>query len=159
MTTTQTTTRVTKSDKVRDILTKSPNSKPKNIAKRLNIDLSLVYQIKKRMREATSTGAKLPDIINNITVGKARQADKRMPVFIERKAEVKAEVKPEVKETIIPKYSEKYTKAVDLIAEYKLNFNLGSAVAHIFRANSDNKRADIKAAIWYLSNELLTTDL
>ena len=104
------------------------------------------------MREAGNTGAKLPDVATRISVGKSTEAK------AEVKAEVKADVKPQVKEEIMPRYSEKYTKAVDLIADYKLNFNLGSAVAHIFRANSDNKRADIKAAIWYLSNELLTTD-
>ena len=149
MTTTHTTTKkTTKSARIRTLLAKRPDLKAKTIAERVGSDVSMVYEIKKQMREATSTGAKLPDIVKNVTVGRPRKA-----------VEVKAEVKPEVKETIIPKYSEKYTKAVDLIAEYKLNFNLGSAVAHILRANSDNKRADIKAAVWYLSNELLSTDL
>ena len=139
--------RINKSERVRDLLAKRPDLTPKTIAKRVGVHTTLVYEQRKLMRDA-STGAKLPNIVRDIAVGKSTTV----------KTEVKAEVKPQVKETIIPKYSENYTKAVDLISAYKLNFNLGSAVAHVFRANSDNKRADIKAAIWYLSNELLTTD-
>lgn len=147
MATLQTTTkRISKTDRVKDLLVKRPDLSVKLIAKRVGVHSTLVYDVRKKMMDA-SKGAKLPDIAKRITIGKSR------------KVEVKAEVKPQVKEDIIPKYSEKYTKAVDLIGEYKLNFNLGSAVAHIFRANSDNKRADIKAAIWYLSNELLATNL
>ena len=155
MTTTQPTfnnKRINRTARVRQLLANRPDLTPKTIAQRAKVAVTIVYDERKKMREAGSLGAKLPEVATRMTVGKSRKA-------VEVKAEVKAEVKPEVKETIIPKYSEKYTKAVDLIAEYKLNFNLGSAVAHILRANSDNKRADIKAAVWYLSNELLTTDL
>jgi len=154
MTTTQATfknKRINRTERVRQILAKRPDLKPKVVAERAGVNITIVYEERKKMREAQSTGAKLPDIVKRVTVGRPRKA-------VEVKTEVKAEVKPEVKEEILPKYSEKYTKAVDLIAEYKLNFNLGSAVAHILRANSDNKRADIKAAMWYLSNELLTTN-
>ena len=138
--------KVNRTARVRQMLANRPDLKPQVIAERAGVNVTIVYEQRKLMREANSLGAKLPNIV--------RQSDASKPVF----QETKADVKPQVKEEIMPKYSEKYTKAVDLIADYKLNFNLGSAVAHIFRANSDNKRADIKAAIWYLSNELLTTD-
>lgn len=140
--------KVNRTARVRQMLANRPDLKPQVIAERAGVNVTIVYEQRKLMREAGNTGAKLPEVATRVTVGKSTEA----------KAEVKADVKPQVKEEIMPRYSEKYTKAVDLIADYKLNFNLGSAVAHIFRANSDNKRADIKAAIWYLSNELLTTD-
>ena len=148
MTTTQPTfkkQKINRTARVRQLLANRPDLTPKIIAERAKVNVTVVYEQRKLMRDAQSTGAKLPEVATRVTVGKSTEA--------------KAEAKPQVKEEIMPKYSEKYTKAVDLIADYKLNFNLGSAVAHIFRANSDNKRADIKAAIWYLSNELLTTDL
>jgi len=151
MTTTQPTfkkQKINRTARVRQMLATRPDLSPKTIAERAKVNVTIVYEQRKLMRDAQSTGAKLPEVATRIAVGKSTEA----------KAEVKADVKPQVKEEIMPKYSEKYTKAVDLIADYKLNFNLGSAVAHIFRANSDNKRADIKAAIWYLTNELLTTD-
>jgi hypothetical protein len=154
MATTQMTKRITKSDRVRTLLAKRPDLKAKEIAKRVDVDVSLVYELRKNFNAAIAQakGDKLPNIVSNLTQGKTKD---NVPLFVKKKAEIK----PQVNATTEIKYSEKYTKAVDLINDYKLNFNLGSAVAHIFRANSDNKRADIKAAIWYLSNELLTTDL
>lgn len=142
MTQTQVAKKLTKTARIRAMVAKHPNFSAKEIAKRVGADVSLVYEARKLEREALSTGAKIPEV--------AKHQPNKIQV-------VKAENTPEVKAITAIKYSDKYTKTVDLIAEYKLNFNLGSAVAHIFRANSDNKQSDIKAAIWYLTNELLTT--
>jgi len=135
---------LSQSAKIRAILAVTPNAIPKAIAKKARTTVGLVYEVKAQLRRKESTGAKLPNIV--------RQANTSKPVF-KPKAEVEAQVNTDTE----IKYSEKFTKVVDLINEYKLNYNLGSAVAHALKSNSDNKRANINAAIWYLKNELLVT--
>ena len=143
--TTQVNKPISKSAKIRAILTETPNAMAKAVAKKVRADVSLVYEVKSQLRKQASTGAKLPNIV--------RQENTVQPIF-KTKAEVAAQVNTDTE----IKYSEKFTKAVDLIAEFKLNYNLGSAVAHALKSNSENKRANINAAIWYLKNELLATN-
>lgn len=143
------------SARVRELLEKRPDLSNKQIAFRTKASRALIYEVKAQLRRKA---AKLPDVIKTSkqvrvpVFADKPKADWNKPIFQERTAEVK----PEVKVAGEIKYSERYTKAVDLIADYKLNFNLGSAVAHVLRANTDNRQADIKAAIWYLSNELVS---
>ena len=128
------------------MLAKHPELSVKQIAFRAKASKALVYEIKSQLRRKAK-------------VKEAQEATGQIhvPVMkLKANDKVKAEVKQEVKATTEIKYSERYTKAVDLIADYKLNFNLGSAVAHVLRANTDNRQADIKAAIWYLTNELVS---
>lgn len=147
--TTQVTKSISKSAKIRAILAVTPNATAKDIAKKARADVSLVYEVKSQLRKKASTGAKLPNIVRHYV----RQSDASKPLF-----KTTAEVKSQVNTDTEIKYSEKFTKAVDLINEFKLNYNLGSAVAHALKSNSENKRANINAAIWYLKNELLTTN-
>jgi hypothetical protein len=136
---------LSQSAKIRAILAVTPNAIPKAIAKKARTTVALVYEVKAQLRRKESTGAKLPNIV--------RQENTVQPIY-KTKAEVEAQVNTDTE----IKYSEKFVKVVDLINEYKLNYNLGSAVAHALNSNSGNKRENIKAAIWYLKNELLTTN-
>jgi hypothetical protein len=136
---------LSQSAKIRAILAVTPNAIPKAIAKKARTTVGLVYEVKAQLRRKESTGAKLPNIV--------RQENTVQPIY-KTKAEVEAQVNTDTE----IKYSEKFVKVVDLINEYKLNYNLGSAVAHALNSNSGNKRENIKAAIWYLKNELLTTN-
>lgn len=135
---------VSQSAKIRAILAVTPNAIPKVVAKKARTKIGLVYEVKAQMRRKESKGASLPNIV--------RQENTAQPIY-KTKAEVEAQVNTDTEN----KYSEKFTKAVDLITEYKLNYNLGSAVAHTLKSNIEDKRANIKAAIWYLNNELLAT--
>ncbi len=46
-------------------------------------------------------------------------------------------------------------EAIDVIEDWKLNFNLGSAVKYIARCNhKNNKREDLEKAKWYIDREI-----
>lgn len=46
-------------------------------------------------------------------------------------------------------------EAIDVIEDFKLNFNLGNAVKYILRAGKKGcRKEDLKKAIWYLHREL-----
>ena len=46
-------------------------------------------------------------------------------------------------------------EAIDVIEDWNLNFNLGNAIKYIGRCeHKNNKKEDIKKAIWYLEREL-----
>jgi len=46
-------------------------------------------------------------------------------------------------------------EVIDIINDYKLNFELGNAIKYILRADKKgNKKQDIEKAIWYLNHEL-----
>lgn len=143
--TTQMNKPLSQSARIRAILAVTPNAMPKKIAKKARTNVGLVYEVKAQLRRKESTGAKLPNIVS--------QENTVQPIY-KTKAEVEAQVNTDTE----IKYSEKFVKVVDLINEYKLNYNLGSAVAHALNSNSENKRENIKAAIWYLKNELLATN-
>ena len=134
--------RVTKVDHVRRLLTNRPDLTPKEIAQRTKACISEVYQQRLKLRAFTE--GTLP----KVATAKIVVADEQIPVF-KKKEEVKAE------EYEIPKYSEAFTNAVDLIAKHELNFNSGSALAHILKAKGTpiNKLENIHAAIWYLNQE------
>jgi hypothetical protein len=46
-------------------------------------------------------------------------------------------------------------EVIDIINDYKLNFELGNAIKYILRADKKgNKTQDLEKAIWYLNHEL-----
>jgi hypothetical protein len=46
-------------------------------------------------------------------------------------------------------------EVIDIINDYKLNFELGNAIKYILRADKKgNKKQDIEKSIWYLNHEL-----
>jgi hypothetical protein len=46
-------------------------------------------------------------------------------------------------------------EVIDIINDYKLNFELGNAIKYILRADKKgNKKQDLEKAIWYLNHEL-----
>jgi len=46
-------------------------------------------------------------------------------------------------------------EVIDIINDYKLNFEMGNAIKYILRADKKgNKKQDIEKAIWYLNHEL-----
>ena len=51
-------------------------------------------------------------------------------------------------------YQGKTLQAIDVIEEFDLGYNLGSAAAYILRAGKkEDKIQDLKKAIWYLERE------
>ncbi|CAB4137041.1 SaV-like [uncultured Caudovirales phage] len=52
-------------------------------------------------------------------------------------------------------YQGKSFEVIDIINDYKLNFEMGNAIKYILRADKKgNKKQDIEKAIWYLNHEL-----
>ncbi len=52
-------------------------------------------------------------------------------------------------------YQGKNFEVIDIINDYKLNFELGNAIKYILRADKKgNKKQDLEKAIWYLNHEL-----
>lgn len=46
-------------------------------------------------------------------------------------------------------------EVIDIIDDFKLNFNLGNAVKYLLRADKKgNKVTDLQKAIWYIEREL-----
>lgn len=134
MTTTQTNKPTTKSAKIRAYIAKHPTATVSVVAKSTGADVSLVYEIKKQLRKASSTGDTLPQV--------AQQT----------KVEVKAE------EVSLIDTDSRYHQVVDLISTLNLNFNLGSAIAHLSlvggECDADEKLEELKSAIWYLNKEI-----
>jgi hypothetical protein len=133
MTTTQTRKPTTKSDKIRTYLAKHPTATASVVAKSTGADVSLVYEIKKQQRKASSTGDTLPQVAQ----------------------QTKIEVTPEeVTE------GNEYEAIVDIISHYNLNFNLGTALANILLVGSnlpeEEKKDSLVSALWFLKKELKT---
>ena len=131
--------RVTKVDQVRRLLTNRPDLTPKQIAARTKACVSEVYQQRLKLR------AFIDGTLPKVATAKIVESE-QIPVF----------KKQEVDVTATPTYSEAFTNAVDLIAKHELNFNAGSALAHILKAKGTpiNKIENLHAAIWYLNQEL-----
>jgi hypothetical protein len=52
-------------------------------------------------------------------------------------------------------YQGKNFEVIDIINDYKLNFELGNAIKYILRADKKgNKKQDLEKAMWYLNHEL-----
>ena len=52
-------------------------------------------------------------------------------------------------------YNKGTIEVIEVIEDWKLNFNLGNAIKYIGRCeHKNNKKEDIKKAIWYLEREL-----
>jgi hypothetical protein len=52
-------------------------------------------------------------------------------------------------------YQGKSFEVIDIINDYKLNFEMGNAIKYILRADKKgNKKQDIEKAMWYLNHEL-----
>ncbi len=52
-------------------------------------------------------------------------------------------------------YQGKSFDVIDVINDYKLNFELGNAIKYILRADKKgNKKQDLEKAIWYINHEL-----
>ncbi len=46
-------------------------------------------------------------------------------------------------------------EVIDIIEDFKLNFNLGNVIKYILRAGKkDNQHQDLKKAMWYLEREI-----
>lgn len=46
-------------------------------------------------------------------------------------------------------------EVIDIINDYKLNFELGNAIKYILRSDKKgNKKQDLEKAVWYLNHEL-----
>jgi hypothetical protein len=136
MTTTQTNKPITKSAKIRAYIAKHPTATASVVAKSTGADVSLVYEIKKQQRKANSTGDTLPKVAQQTKVETA-------PTY-----------------TIGETNALSYDAVVDIISDYKLNFNQGSAVAGIFLSNLDmseeEKNDNLQSALWFLRKELNT---
>jgi hypothetical protein len=53
-------------------------------------------------------------------------------------------------------YKDQNYEVIDIIAAFKLNYNLGNSIKYILRAGKKNKdtfKEDINKAIWYLNRE------
>ncbi len=52
-------------------------------------------------------------------------------------------------------YKGKTMRAIEVVEDFDLNFNLGSAITYILRCNKKGcKQRDLKKAIWYLKREI-----
>jgi len=126
-----TTTQVSKSDKIRAYIAKHPTATASVVAKKTDSDVSLVYTIKKQQRKASSTGDTLPQVAQ--------------------------QTKVEAQHTEETVRQSRYSDVVDLIRVLNLNFNLGSALAHICilagECTTEEKIEELESALWYIKKE------
>lgn len=51
-------------------------------------------------------------------------------------------------------------EVIDIIEDYDLGFNLGNVIKYVLRAdNKDNRKQDLKKALWYLQREIANEKL
>lgn len=57
-----------------------------------------------------------------------------------------------------PHYNQGKYEAIDVIEDWKLNFNLGNAIKYIARCRfKRNKIEDLEKAVWYIEREIKNT--
>lgn len=57
-----------------------------------------------------------------------------------------------------PIYQGNILEIIDIIEDFHLNYNLGSAVKHIIRSNKKEKIQELEKAIWHLQREIQSYD-
>ena len=154
-------TKQTKAQRINAMTAKYPDMKPREIAKRLGIDIGLVYQVRYETKKNS-------EFVNTVFT-KAKKEPSRV---IEEVTEMKKvldeldKIKDRPKYRLAsaqtdpvnhpPHYKTGGIETIDFIEAKDLNYRLGNVVKYVSRAGRKNSDPveDLQKAAWYLQREI-----
>jgi len=143
------------------MVAKYPDMKPREIAKRLGIDIGLVYQVRYETKKNS-------EFVNTVFT----KAEKKPSRVIEEVTEMKKvldeldKIKDRPKYRLAsaqtdnvnhpPHYKTGGIETIDFIEAKDLNYRLGNVVKYVSRAGRKNSDPveDLQKAAWYLQREI-----
>jgi len=148
-------TKQTKMQRINAMMAKHPDMKPREIAKRLGVDIGLVYQVRYETKKNS-------EFVNKVFT-KAKKKQSRIVEAVE-------ETNKEVGKLFSQAYEKYQTDLVNHPAHYKaggietinfieakdLNYRLGNVVKYVSRAGKKDSDPvqDLEKAAWYLNREI-----
>jgi transposase len=163
----------TKAQRINAMTAKYPDMKPKEIAKRLGIDIGLVYQVryetKKNSQFVNSVFTKAKKepsrIIEEVTEMKKvldeldKIKDKPKKVFVQPDHLDKAIALIKTQTDNVnhpPHYKTGGIETIDFIEAKDLNYRLGNVIKYVSRAGKKDSDPvqDLQKAAWYLQREI-----
>jgi len=154
-------TKQTKAQRINAMTAKYPDMKPREIAKRLGIDIGLVYQVRYETKKNS-------EFVNTVFT-KAKKEPSRV---IEEVTEMKKvldeldKIKDRPKYRLAsaqtdpvnhpPHYKTGGIETIDFIEAKDLNYRLGNVIKYVSRAGRKNSDPveDLQKAAWYLQREI-----
>jgi len=167
-------TKQNKTQRINAMMAKHPDMKPREIAKRLGIDIGLVYQVRYETKKNSEfvdkvfTKARLKKparIIEEVTEMKMvldeldKIKDKPKKVFVQPDHLDKAIALIKTQTDNVnhpPHYKTGGIETIDFIEAKDLNYRLGNVVKYVSRAGRKNSDPveDLQKAAWYLQREI-----
>jgi len=154
-------TKQNKTQRINAMVAKYPDMKPREIAKRLGIDIGLVYQVRYETKKNS-------EFVNTVFT----KAEKKPSRVIEEVTEMKKvldeldKIKDRPKYRLAsaqtdnvnhpPHYKTGGIETIDFIEAKDLNYRLGNVVKYVSRAGRKNSDPveDLQKAAWYLQREI-----
>ena len=165
--------------KIRNALTKYPDSKVSAVARMFNVSPAYVYQVKTKMKNptpktpkqqwkvthiSTSNEPVMPfkeeaERIYELTKGRQRMHPVTGKMLMENVERITME-EPKADNVNHPAhYKVGGIETIDFIEAKNLNYRLGNVVKYITRADSKgNRKEDLLKAQWYLNREIAAMD-
>jgi transposase len=167
-------TKQTKAQRINAMTAKYPDMKPREIAKRLGIDIGLVYQVRYETKKNSEfvdkvfTKARLKKparIIEEVTEMKMvldeldKIKDKPKKVFVQPDHLDKAIALIKTQTDNVnhpPHYKTGGIETIDFIEAKDLNYRLGNVIKYVSRAGKKDSDPvqDLQKAAWYLQREI-----
>ena len=135
--------------KVRAYITKYPDEKSADVAKKFNVSVAYVYVTRSQMKKKAQTEG------NTITLKPSQNTVVLNPTQIEVIKNWKLATHDPVNHPA--HYKAGGIETIDFIEAKKLNYNLGNVVKYVTRADlKGNRKQDLEKAMWYLKREIST---
>ena len=147
---------LSKAEKVRRILAKTPNVSAKELAKLVGTTAGTIYAIKHAMKHKKATVSKKRGRRVQVlpVTGTGNEYEVRDGKWQPPKLLPAPEIKPD-NVNHPAHYKVGGIETIDFIEAKQLNYNLGNVVKYITRADHKGNRAeDLSKARWYLNREI-----
>ena len=164
---------MTKTEKIRRALLKTPKAKAKVVAERLGVTVQDVYSTRylaKKENKANGYHDRFLDAVAGAAVAGMEQVkdgdeeSKAINLLFNQEYKKYAERHPEVKEEVIktdmvnhpPHYTVGGIETIDFIEAKDLNYRLGNVIKYIVRSSKkySDPLQDLQKARWYLNREI-----
>ena len=146
-------TKQTKTQRINAMVAKYPDMKPREIAKRLGIDIGIVYQVRYEAKKNS-------EFVNSVfTKARLKKPSRIIEEVTEMKKVLDELDKIKDKPTDLvnhpPHYKSGGIETIDFIEAKDLNYRLGNVVKYVSRAGKKGDPIqDLEKAAWYLQREI-----
>ena len=154
-------TKQTKAQRINAMTAKYPDMKPREIAKRLGIDIGLVYQVRYETKKNS-------EFVNTVFTKAKKEPSKVIEEVTEMKKVLdeldKIKDRPKYRLASAqtdpvnhpPHYKAGGIETIDFIEAKDLNYRLGNVIKYVSRAGKKDSDPvqDLQKAAWYLQREI-----